>query len=102
MVRNGIGREGQVFSLNQHRRRHRAAQAMPLGHVIDSLLQLRGRLRDCAALRDAVGVRLSRSEARDAWGAFLEHKRLSSEATGRGVGLRAAAIDYIENVRPRG
>ena len=45
------------------------------------------------------GARLSAAEARALWPRVLEHKWYVSERLGRDVGLRVAAIDYLENVR---
>jgi hypothetical protein len=62
--------------------------------------------RDARRLRRSLkvwaGVKLSASEARDAWPQVLEHKWYLGERLGRDVGLRVAAVDYFENVhRPR-
>lgn len=55
------------------------------------------------SLKELAGVRLSASEARDAWPRVLEHKWYLGERLGRDVGMRVAAVDYFENVqRPRG
>jgi hypothetical protein len=51
------------------------------------------------ALRKLAGVRLSAAEASAIWPRVLEHKWLLSERLGRDVGLRMAAVDYVENVR---
>src|SRR5215210_3574591 len=54
------------------------------------------------SLKEWAGVKLTRSEARDAWPQVLEHKWYLGERLGRDVGLRVAAVDYFENVsRPR-
>ena len=45
------------------------------------------------------GARLSAAEARALWPRVLEHKWYVSERLGRDVGLKVAAIDYLENVR---
>ena len=50
-------------------------------------------------LRQVNGVRYSSSEAREVWPQVLEHKWYMSERLGRDVGLKAAAVDYFENVR---
>ena len=52
------------------------------------------------SLRKLAGVKLSAEEARDAWPRVLEHKWYLGERLGRDVGLRVAAADYFENVRP--
>ena len=51
-------------------------------------------------LKELAGVRLTPAEARAEWPRVLEHKWLVSERLGRDAGLRVAAIDYFENVRP--
>jgi hypothetical protein len=52
------------------------------------------------SLRQLAGVELSASEARAAWPGVLEHKWYLGERLGRDVGLRVAAVDYFENIRP--
>lgn len=54
------------------------------------------------SLKEWAGVKLSQTEARDAWPLVLEHKWYLGERLGRDVGLRVAAVDYFENIhRPR-
>jgi hypothetical protein len=43
-------------------------------------------------------VTLGIVEARALWPRILEHKWFLSERLGRDVGLRVAAIDYLENI----
>ena len=50
-------------------------------------------------IKQVAGVRLSSSEAQEVWPQVLEHKWYMSERLGRDVGLKAAAVDYFENVR---
>jgi hypothetical protein len=50
-------------------------------------------------LKALAGVRLPHPEAQEIWPQVLEHKWYMSERLGRDVGLRAAALDYFENVR---
>ena len=52
------------------------------------------------SLRRWAGVELSAAEAGAAWPGVLEHKWFLSERLGRDVGLRVAAVDYFENIRP--
>ena len=52
------------------------------------------------SLRELAGVKLSAREASAAWPQVLEHKWYMGERLGRDVGLRVAAVDYFENVRP--
>jgi len=49
-------------------------------------------------LRALTGVTLGIVEARSLWPRILEHKWFLSERLGRDVGLRVAAIDYLENI----
>ncbi len=51
-------------------------------------------------LRQLAGVKLSAAEAAAVWPQVLEHKWYLGERLGRDVGLRVAAADYFENVRP--
>lgn len=51
-------------------------------------------------LERLTGLRLTVEQARDAWPRIQEHKWLMSERLGRDVGLRVAALDFFENVRP--
>jgi hypothetical protein len=51
-------------------------------------------------LQKLTGRKLSVEQASDAWPRILEHKWLLSERLGRDVGLRVAALDYFDNVRP--
>jgi hypothetical protein len=50
-------------------------------------------------IKQEAGVRFSSSEAREVWPQVLEHKWYMSERLGRDMGLKAAAVDYFENVR---
>ena len=52
------------------------------------------------ALKKLAGVKLSTAAAESAWPHIIEHKWFLSERLGRDVGLRVAAIDYFENIRP--
>ncbi len=72
-----------------------------LEHVIEKVLAgASGSPR--RTLKRLAGVRLSTSEALDAWPRVLEHKWYLSERVGRDVGLRVAAVDFFENIeRPR-
>ena len=49
-------------------------------------------------LRALTGITIGIVEARLVWPKILEHKWYLSERVGRDVGLRVAAIDYIENI----
>ncbi|HEX8338511.1 MAG TPA: DUF4032 domain-containing protein [Pyrinomonadaceae bacterium] len=63
-----------------------------------AVVQSARRLR--RSLRQLAGVELSASEARAVWPSVLEHKWYMGERLGRDVGLRVAAVDYFENIRP--
>jgi Domain of unknown function (DUF4032) len=66
--------------------------------VIEQLAQeFRGERR---LLRELTGRDLPARDAEQAFARILEHKWLMSERLGRDVGLRIAAIDYLENVSP--
>lgn len=52
------------------------------------------------ALKKLARVKLSSAEARIAWPHIQEHKWYLSERLGRDVGMKVAAVDYFENVRP--
>ena len=48
-------------------------------------------------LSETVGAIFSKEEARSVWLKVLDHKWHLSERLKRDVGLRVAAIDYVEN-----
>jgi hypothetical protein len=50
-------------------------------------------------LKELTGIKVDPDEARAAWPRILDHKWYVSERLGRDVGLRVAAIDYMENIR---
>lgn len=64
-----------------------------LEHVIERLVAE----GPAARLRRLTGQRWSGRGARDVWPRILVHKWLLSERLGRDVGLRVAAVDYLEN-----
>lgn len=73
--------------------------AFRLEHVIEKL----GREWpgvEARQLSGLLGRRLSAAEASAEWPRVLEHKWLLSERLGRDVGLRVAALDYFDNLRP--
>lgn len=49
-------------------------------------------------LKELTGVKLPETQAEAVWPRLLEHKWYLSEKLGRDVGLRVAAVDYLENV----
>lgn len=48
-------------------------------------------------LREFAGLKLSKAEAQTLWSKILDHKWYVSERLRRDIGLRVAAVDYIEN-----
>ena len=68
----------------------------PLDYVIQRSIEAEDEQR---VLRRLAGVRVKRAEARSLWPRILEHKWYLSERLGRDVGLRVAAVDYLDNVR---
>ena len=51
-------------------------------------------------IKELAGVRLPEQKAREVWSSILEHKWYLSERLNRDVGLRTAAVDYLENIAP--
>ncbi len=49
-------------------------------------------------LKKLTGKKFAESEAKTVWTKIQNHKWLLSEKLGRDIGLRVAAIDYIENI----
>ena len=66
-------------------------------YVIEQLLADDGTEKQ--KLTPVAGLRLSPLEAQEVWPQVLEHKWYMSERLGRDVGLKAAALDYFENIR---
>jgi hypothetical protein len=56
--------------------------------------------RERRTIRNLTGVRLSDRNAREIWLAILDHKWYLGERLGRDLGLRTAAMDYLENIAP--
>jgi ABC-type Na+ efflux pump permease subunit len=53
-------------------------------------------------LKNFVGQEFEQAEAKYVWDSVLEHKWYVSESLKRDIGLRVAAVDYVENVyKPR-
>ena len=48
-------------------------------------------------LKILTGKTLARKEAENVWSAVQNHKWLVSRRLGRDIGLRVAAVDYLEN-----
>lgn len=74
-----------------------------LDYVIErmryAMNQASGR-REQRLIRDLTGVRLTERNAREVWSSILEHKWYLGERLNRDVGLRTAAVDYLENIAP--
>ena len=74
-----------------------------LDYVIERTLQATnpasGR-RERRMIKELTGVRLPERKAREAWSSILEHKWYLGERLNRDVGLRTAAVDYLENIAP--
>jgi hypothetical protein len=72
-----------------------------LEYVIERTLHLAdsdsGR-RERRMIKELTGVRLSEANAREVWSSILEHKWYLGERLNRDVGLRTAAVDYLENI----
>jgi hypothetical protein len=69
-----------------------------LDYVVERILE--GECEEQKVLRELAGVRLMPDQARTEWRRLLQHKWFVSERLGRDIGLRVAALDYFENVRP--
>ena len=50
------------------------------------------------ALKELTGIKITVEESHNIWPRILDHKWYISERLGRDVGLRVAAIDYMENI----
>lgn len=50
-------------------------------------------------LKKFVGEEFQEEEARTLWKEILDHKYVVSEKLGRNVGVRVAALDYLENIK---
>ena len=74
-----------------------------LDYVIERTLQAinpaSGR-RERRMIKGLTGVRLPERKAREVWASILEHKWYLGERLNRDVGLRTAAVDYLENIAP--
>jgi len=51
-------------------------------------------------IKELAGVRVPKQRAREVWSSILEHKWYLGERLNRDVGLRTAAVDYLENIAP--
>ncbi len=74
-----------------------------LDYVIERTLQatnLTSGRRERRMIKELTGVRLPERKAREVWSSILEHKWYLGERLNRDVGLRTAAVDYLENIAP--
>jgi len=74
-----------------------------LEYVIEETLRLMSSTngsRERRVIRDLTGVQIPGSQAREVWSAILLHKWYLGERLNRDVGLRTAAVDYLENISP--
>jgi hypothetical protein len=56
--------------------------------------------REQRIIKNLTGVRLTERNAREVWSSILDHKWYLGERLNRDVGLRTAAVDYLENIAP--
>ena len=74
-----------------------------LDYVIERMLQATnpasGR-RERRMIRSSQVCGCPKKQARQAWSSILEHKWYLGERLNRDVGLRTAAVDYLENIAP--
>jgi hypothetical protein len=74
-----------------------------LDYVIERMFQLAnpasGR-HEWRMIKEYTGVRLPKGNAREVWSSILEHKWYLGERLNRDVGLRTAAVDYLDNIAP--
>ena len=77
---------------------------MPIPFKLDYVIEetLAETVNEHRVLAELTGIRVAEDEARLAWPRILDHKWYISERLGRDVGLRVAAIDYMENIWSRG
>jgi hypothetical protein len=73
---------------------------MPIPFRLDYVIErtLAEDADELRALKELTGVEITAAEARTVWPRILDHKWYVSERLGRDVGLRVAAIDYMENI----
>jgi hypothetical protein len=74
-----------------------------LEYVIEETLRLKSSTdgsRERRVIKDLTGLQIPVSEAREVWSAILLHKWYLGERLNRDVGLRTAAVDYLENIAP--
>ena len=57
--------------------------------------------RERRMIKELTGARMDRTHALEVWSSILEHKWYLGERLNRDVGLRTAAVDYLENIAPQ-
>lgn len=72
-------------------------QFYPLDFVIERTLESR-LSREQWILKQLTGRRLKGEEAATVWERIVDHKWYVSERLGRDIGLKVAAIDFIDNI----
>ena len=74
-----------------------------LDYVIEQTLQATNPAsghRERRMIKELTGVPLPQRKALEVWSSILEHKWYLGERLNRDVGLRTAAVDYLENIAP--
>ena len=72
-----------------------------LEYVIEQtlrLMNLTNGSRERRVIRELTGLQIPESQAREVWSSILLHKWYLGERLNRDVGLRTAAVDYLENI----
>ncbi len=69
----------------------------PLEYVIDKTLE-RSLSKEQWLLKKLTNKRFDANESRILWNRIADHKWYVSERLGRDIGLKVAAIDFIENI----
>lgn len=69
----------------------------PLDYVIEKTLERRIS-REQFILRKLTGRRFEQKEAAALWSRIPDHKWYVSERLGRDIGMKVAAIDFVENI----
>lgn len=69
----------------------------PFDFIIENALE-KQLSREQWLLRKFTGSRFARKEAAAIWDRIVDHKWYVSERLGRDIGLKVAAIDFVENI----
>lgn len=62
------------------------------------LMRLSNASRERRVIKKLTGLRIPESQATEVWSSILLHKWYLGERLNRDVGLRTAAVDYLENI----